>query len=92
MEAIKLGYYISVGGVSTFKNAQNIKEVIKKLPLERLVLETDCPYLTPHPYRGKLNMPSYIPTIAENLAQLKGITVEEVVMQSTNNARRLFNI
>lgn len=92
MEAIRLGYYISVGGVSTFKNAQNIKEVIKKLPLERFVLETDCPYLTPHPFRGKLNMPSYIPTIAENLAELKGVTVEEVAKQSTINARRLFNI
>lgn len=91
-EAIKLGFYISVGGVSTFKNAQNVRETIKKIPLDNIILETDCPYLAPHPYRGSLNMPSYIPTIAENLAQLKNISIEEVAEKTTINARRLFKI
>ena len=91
-EAIKLGFYISVGGVSTFKNAQNVKEMIKKVPIENIILETDCPYLAPHPYRSKLNMPSYIPTIAENLAELKRLTIDEVAEITTKNARRLFRI
>ena len=91
-EAIDLGYYISVGGVSTFKNASRLKEVISKLPLERIVLETDCPYLAPHPFRGQLNMPSFIPTIAENLAKLKEVSVGEVEEVTTQNARRLFGI
>ena len=89
-EALKLGLYISVGGVSTFKNATSLKETLKKLPLERLILETDCPYLAPHPYRGKLNMPSYIPTIAANLAELKGVSVEEIAEITTENAEKLF--
>ena len=92
MEAIKLGFYISIGGVSTFKNATNVKEVLKNVPLERMLLETDCPYLAPHPYRGKINEPKYIPTIAENLAVLKGVDVETVAKITTENARRLFKI
>lgn len=91
-EAIKLGFYISVGGVSTFKNAQNVREMLKKVPLENMILETDCPYLTPHPYRGKLNMPSYIPTIAQSLAELKGVSIDKIAEITTENARRLFNI
>ena len=89
-DAIKLGLYISVGGVSTFKNAINLKETLTKLPLENMILETDCPYLAPHPYRGKLNMPSYIPTIAENLAKLKDVSVEEVAKVTSYNAEKLF--
>ena len=91
-EFVKLGLYISIGGVSTFKNAEKIKEVAKYIPLEKLLLETDCPYLTPHPYRGKRNAPSFIPVIAENLANLKGISIEEVRKVTTENARRLFRV
>ena len=89
---IKLGLYISVGGVSTFKNASNLKEVLKAVPLEKVLLETDCPYLAPQPYRGERNAPYYIPTIAENLANLKNLTVEHVGEITTNNAIKLFNL
>ena len=91
-EVIKLGLHISVGGVSTFKNAQNLKEVLKNVPIENILLETDCPYLTPHPYRGQRNSPCFIPTIAQNLAQIKMIKVEDVARITTENARRLFKI
>ena len=91
-EVIKLGFHISVGGVSTFKNAQNLKEVLKNVPIENILLETDCPYLTPHPYRGQRNSPCFIPTIAQNLAQIKMINVEDVARITTENARRLFKI
>lgn len=91
-EALKLGLYISVGGVSTFKNADRLREAISGVPLDSIILETDCPYLTPHPYRGKRNSPSYIPTIAENLANIKGVSVEEVARVTTENAKKLFKI
>ncbi len=91
-EAIKLGLYISVGGVSTFKNAQNVKNMLKNIPLENIILETDCPYLIPHPYRGKVNKPSYIPLIAENLAIIKGCNIEQVENITTQNANNLFKI
>lgn len=91
-EALKLGLYISVGGVSTFKNAEKLKETLKEVPLDKIILETDCPYLTPHPFRGKRNSPAYIPTIAENLAVLKGISVEEVAKVTSENAKKLFNL
>ncbi len=91
-EILKLGFYISVGGVSTFKNASNLKETIKSLPLENLILETDCPYLAPDPFRGRRNDPSLIPIIAKNLAQLKDVSLEEIEEKTTQNARRLFNL
>lgn len=91
-ELLKLGLYISVGGVSTFKNAERLRETIKSIPLERIILETDCPYLTPAPFRGKRNSPANIPLIAENLAHIKGVSVEEVARVTTENARRLFKI
>lgn len=89
---MNLGLNISVGGVSTFKNAQNLKNVLSKIPLERLMLETDCPYLTPHPYRGKRNAPFFIPTIAENLADIKKVSIREIADQTTKNALKLFKI
>ena len=89
---IRLGLHISVGGVSTFKNAQRLKEVLKTLPLQNLLLETDCPYLTPHPFRGKRNSPAFIPTIAQNLADIKGVTVEEVANVTTQNAEEVFRL
>lgn len=91
-EILKLGFYISVGGVSTFKNASNLKETIKSLPLENFILETDCPYLAPDPFRGRRNDPSLIPIIAKNLAQLKDVSIEEIEEKTTQNARRLFNL
>lgn len=91
-ELIKLGLYISVGGVSTFKNAERLREVLRKIPLDRIILETDCPYLTPQPYRGRRNSPEYIPLIAENLGKIKGVSTEEVAIRTTENARRLFKI
>lgn len=91
-EAIKLGLNISVGGVSTFTNAKKVQEAIKSVPIENIILETDCPYLAPTPFRGQRNDPSFIPYIAENLARLKGLSVEEVAKITTDNARRLFKI
>lgn len=92
MELQRLGdWYIGVGGVVTFKNA-SLAEVVRKVPLERIVLETDAPYLTPVPYRGRRNESSYIPFIAAKVAELKGIPVEEVAETTTNNAQKLFGI
>ena len=91
-EFVKLGLYISIGGVSTFKNAEKIKDAARNISLEKILLETDCPYLTPHPFRGKRNDPSFIPVIAENLAKLKGAKTEDVAIITTENARRLFRI
>lgn len=89
---INLGLFLSVGGVSTFKNGINIRNVLKKIPLNRILLETDSPYLTPHPYRGQRNSPSFIPIIAENLANIKELSVEEVAFVTTKNALKLFNL
>ncbi len=88
---LKMGYYIGVGGVLTFKNA-NMKDIIVKLPLDRLLLETDSPFLAPTPKRGETNEPANIPYIAEFLANLKGISVEEVSKQTEENVNKLFNI
>ena len=92
MELQRLGdWSIGVGGVVTFKKA-SLAEVVAKVPLERIVLETDAPYLTPVPYRGRRNESSYIPFIAAKVAELKGITIEEVAEVTTSNARNLFGI
>ena len=91
-ELEKLGdWYIGVGGVVTFKNA-GLAEVVRNIPLERIVLETDAPYLTPAPFRGKRNESSYIPLIAGKVAELKGVTVGEVAAATTANAKKLFGI
>lgn len=90
-EYIKMGYLIGVNGVVTFKKA-NIKEVIKEIPLEHLVLETDSPYLTPEPYRGKQNNPSHIIDIAKFVCNLKDISLEELKNVTNNNLNKLFNI
>lgn len=91
-EYIKMGFYIGVGGVVTFKNAKKLKEVVEEIPLERILLETDCPYLAPVPFRGKRNSSLYIPYIAEEIANIKGITYEEVVAQTELNGKELFGI
>ncbi|MBP5444641.1 MAG: TatD family hydrolase [Acholeplasmatales bacterium] len=89
-EFVKLGLKLGIGGVLTFKNAKNVKEVVKELDLSNFVLETDCPYLTPTPYRGKRNAPYYIPLIAKEMADIKGIDIKEVEETTTKNANELF--
>lgn len=91
-EYIKLGFYISFAGPITFKNAKTPKEVAKAIPLERILIETDSPYLTPEPHRGKRNDPVYVRYIAGIIAELKGITFEEVANATAKNAKELFNI
>lgn len=91
-EIIKLGHMISIGGTLTFKNNKKTPEVIKQIPLEKIMLETDAPYLTPVPYRGKRNEPAYTKYVAEKIAELKNITVDEVLEQTEKNAREFFNI
>lgn len=87
-----MGYYIGVGGVVTFKNGRRIKETVEAIPLTSIVLETDCPYLAPEPYRGKRNNSSYIKYAAEEIARLKGVSYEEVVNQTEENARKLYRV
>lgn len=89
-ECIKEGIYIALGGVVTFKNAKKTKEVAKNIPLEHLLLETDDPYLAPVPFRGKENQPMYVKYVAEEIANLRGITPEEVAKTSTENAKKIF--
>lgn len=91
-ECLKQGWYIALGGVVTFKNAVKTKEVAKDVPLDRLMLETDSPYLTPVPFRGKENQPAYVRYVADEIAKLKGIDVKEVIEATTKNAERVFGI
>lgn len=91
-ECLKMNFYISLGGPVTFKNARKPKEVAKAIPLDRLLVETDCPYLAPHPYRGKRNEPAYVKLVAEEIAALKGLSFEEVAGATTENAKRIFRI
>lgn len=90
LECVKLGFYIALGGPVTFKNAKKPKEVAQAIPLERLLLETDSPFLTPHPFRGKKNDPSKLILVAEEIAKIKGISLEEVAKITTSNAEALF--
>lgn len=91
-ESIAMNFMISLGGPVTFKNAKKPKEVAAAIPLEHLLIETDAPYLAPHPYRGKRNEPSYVPLVAEEIARLKGISVEEVAAATTENAIKFFKL
>lgn len=90
MQAIALGFYISFSGIVTFKNADSIKDVAKKVPLDRILVETDSPYLAPIPYRGKINQPSYVKYVAEEIAKLREISFDEVSVATTENFFRLF--
>lgn len=90
--ALDMNFMIGLGGIVTFKNAVLCKEVAAMVPMDKLLLETDCPYLAPHPFRGKRNEPSYVRLVAESVAQLRGISVEEVISQTTANAMKLFKI
>ena len=91
-ECVKEGWYIALGGVVTFKNAIKMKEVAKNIPIENLLLETDAPYLTPVPYRGKTNQPAYVKYVAEEIAKLRDTSFEEIDRITTQNAERVFNI
>lgn len=91
LEFVKTGYYIGVGGVLTFKNARKLVETAEAIPMERILLETDCPYLAPVPYRGKRNHSLYLPYVAARLAEIRGISVEEVEQITMENAFRLFS-
>jgi TatD DNase family protein len=88
--ALDLGFYISFSGIITFKNAQDLRDVAKKVPAERLLIETDSPYLTPVPYRGKPNSPAYTYYVAEKLAEIRDVSIEEIARTTTQNFKRLF--
>ena len=91
-EYLNMGYYIGIGGVLTFKNGKKLKEVAEYAPLSQIVLETDCPYLAPVPYRGKRNDSSKLSYVAEELAAIKQVSVEEVIRITTENGRKLYHI
>tara|TARA_Y100001947_G_scaffold58650_1_gene49260 strand:- start:108 stop:878 length:771 start_codon:yes stop_codon:yes gene_type:complete len=88
---IEMGWYIGINGIVTFKNAEDLREVVRWLPLDRLLLETDSPFLAPTPFRGKPNKPAHIPAIATFIAELRGISLEQLSEQTSANAQRLFN-
>ncbi|MGN0170796.1 MAG: TatD family hydrolase [Lachnospiraceae bacterium] len=92
VEFIKMGYYIGVGGVVTFKNARVLKQVVEEIPLERIVVETDCPYMAPEPYRGQRNSSLYLPYIVDKIAELKGVSGQEVERITFDNACRVYGI
>ena len=92
LEYIKMGFYISLGGPVTFKNARLVREVAEAVPLDKLLIETDCPYLTPEPYRGKRNEPVYVKYVAEKIAEVKKISYDELVKATNENTKRLFGI
>ena len=91
-ECVKEGWYIALGGVVTFKNSIKMKEVAQEVPLDKLVLETDSPYLTPVPYRGKPNKPAYVKYVAEEIARLRDISFEEIAQITSRNAEEFFNL
>ena len=91
LKYIDLGFYIGIGGVVTFKNSK-LQEVVKNIPLSKIVLETDSPYLAPSPYRGEVNSSKYIPIIASKIAELKELSIEEVMRVTTSNAIALFDL
>lgn len=91
-ECIAMNFMISLGGPVTFKNARLPKEVATEIALEHLMIETDAPYLAPHPHRGKRNEPAFVPLVAEEIARLKGLTIEEIAQATTANAKKFFGI
>ncbi len=91
-EYLNMGHYLGVGGVVTFKNGRKLKEVVEYMPLDRLLLETDCPYLAPVPYRGKRNCSLYLPHVVEAIAQIKGISEEKVIEVTYENAKRFYRL
>ncbi len=91
-EYLKMGYYLGIGGVVTFKNAKKLKETVQEASLEQILLETDCPYLAPTPFRGKRNDSGYLTYVAEAVGELKGVSAEEVIRITEANARRFYRL
>ncbi|TAJ83088.1 TatD family deoxyribonuclease [bacterium] len=91
-EFLDLGFYLSFTGIITFKNADSLRDVVRKLPLDRILVETDSPYLAPVPHRGKRNEPAFVRLVAETMAKVKGIPLEEVAQATTQNTQALFRI
>ncbi|MDY5846422.1 MAG: TatD family hydrolase [Bariatricus sp.] len=92
LEYVKMGFYIGIGGVVTFKNSKKMKEVVEAVPMDRILLETDCPYLAPEPLRGKRNQSSYLTYVVKKIAEIKGISEEEVIAVTEVNARRMYRL
>ena len=91
-QLVNMGWYIGFTGVLTFKNARKAVETAESIPLDRIVLETDCPFMSPEPYRGRRNDPGYLPYMAQKLAEIRNISLEEVIEATTNNAKRLYRM
>ena len=91
-ECVKMGFYIGIGGVLTFKNARKMVEVVEQTPIEKIILETDCPYLAPEPFRGKRNNSLYLPYVVTKMAEVKGISEEEVIRITEENARSMYRL
>jgi TatD DNase family protein len=91
-EAVALGFFIGLGGPLTFQNARRLPEIVPDLPLEALVIETDAPYLSPHPFRGKRNEPAYVVLVAERLAELRRLPLDQLAQQVTDNTRKLLRL
>ncbi len=89
---LKLDYYLGIGGVLTYKNARKLREVVEMAPMDRLVLETDCPYLSPVPHRGERNSSAYLPLVAAKIAEIRGMDVQEVIAITEKNAERLYGL
>ncbi|HEY0923459.1 YchF/TatD family DNA exonuclease [Rheinheimera pacifica] len=90
--ALDLGFYISISGIMTFRNADELRDVVKKLPLDRLLIETDSPYLAPVPFRGKTNQPAYVTAVAEAIAHVKGVSLQYLAQATTENFYNLFKL
>ena len=89
-EALKMGFYISISGIVTFKSAHNLRDIVKEIPLERLLVETDCPWLAPEPFRGRKNQPAYVAKTLEKVSELKGISSQKLDKITTENFEKLF--
>ena len=91
-EILDLGFYIAFGGLITFNNLDDLREIVSKVPLDKLLVETDAPYLTPEPYRGKRNEPLHVKYVAERIAEIKNVDLEKVAKKTTANAKKVYNI
>jgi TatD DNase family protein len=89
--ALDLGFYISLSGIVTFRNANELRDVARMVPLDRLLIETDSPYLAPAPHRGKTNTPAFVPLVAQQIAEVKGVSIETIAQATTENFLRLFD-
>ncbi|MEG1742102.1 MAG: TatD family hydrolase, partial [Acetivibrio sp.] len=92
LEFLKMGFYLGIGGVVTFKNAKKLKEVVEYIPIDCILLETDCPYMAPEPHRGERNSSLNLCYVIEEIAKIKGLDYDEVVEETEKNARRMYHI